>query len=71
MKNNIIHCKDCIFFGTDIYKNIESYACFYYRFVTLTVPDGFCHKARNSLPTEKELLDDVRSSVIRVIKEEE
>ena len=68
---DIINCKDCIFFGTDIYKNIESYACFYFTNATLTIPDGFCHRARNSLPTEKELLEDVRSSVIRVIKREE
>ena len=68
---NIIHCKDCVFFGTDTYRGVKSYACFYYRFVTLTVPEGFCHKARTTMPTEKEILNDVKSSIISVEKEAE
>jgi hypothetical protein len=68
---DIIHCKDCVFFGTDTYRGVKSYACFYYTFVTLTVPDGFCHKARTTMPTEKELLIDVKSSIISVEKEAE
>ena len=63
---DIIHCKDCVFFGTDTYRGIKSYACFYYRTVHLTVPEGFCHKARTTMPTEKEILNDVKSSIISV-----